>query len=651
MVVDKLSLRKKLWVLSSIPLIGFLVLSIFSISEINQKRKKVEALQETVGIAQTIEGIITELQKERGRSTGYLASGSDEVFAKLLEQRSATDAKLKSAREQFNIQGISSGDSELDQIYKDFLFSTNTLNGLRSNVNSLEITGVENLKGYTDYIYEGLEIFSVMASKSPNPQMTKEFMTFLTLLKIKDVVGQERAILYGSFSKNETTIPLFSRYGYLQIFTEQQESSFKKNAPTALVTLYNQTLSGETIEQVNSFKQVYLERALDGNYYQDNEAWFNAITAKIGLMGKIEKAYSEYLATYSEDLITDIYTAFAKKIAFTAGFLILIILSTLWIIKLVVTPLITITSNLVTGSRITNSGAEDVEQASMKLSEFTTDQADTLQLSTLALNELTSSAMKNNDGAISAQSVSVKMRSSAEKGANEIALLNAAMEDIKESSTSISSIIRTIDEIAFQTNLLALNAAVEAARAGEAGKGFAIVAEEVRNLAQRSAEAAHQTTKEIQASIDHSNRGVELNQSILDVFNEILEHSKEVEDVISEIAVSSKQQIGGVQEVSVSIQRMDDLPKKQAELAKGIAASSESLHAQAIEIKEMADTLRCTVIGGSLGKQMKLDQNSPDCGTTRASHSQKQQPLAVTPSSKSLIKQEPDFSELILDDF
>ena len=90
--------------------------------------------------------------------------------------------------------------------------------------------------------------------------------------------------------------------------------------------------------------------------------------------------------------------------------------------------------------------------------------------------------------------------------------MNKAMEDLKESSKSISSITKIIDSIASQTNLLALNAAIEAARAGEAGAGFAVVTEEVRVLAQKTADAATQIGKMIQENIDKAQEGAETSE-------------------------------------------------------------------------------------------------------------------------------------------
>ena len=120
--------------------------------------------------------------------------------------------------------------------------------------------------------------------------------------------------------------------------------------------------------------------------------------------------------------------------------------------------------------------------------------------------------------------------------------MSAAINKIKESTDQTAKIVKTIDEIAMQTNLLALNAAVEAARAGEAGRGFAVVAEEVRNLAQRSAQAAKNTTNMIEESVNNAQDGVKIAEDVSKSFVSIADGNKKVNDLIGEIAAASNEQ-------------------------------------------------------------------------------------------------------------
>jgi methyl-accepting chemotaxis protein len=129
------------------------------------------------------------------------------------------------------------------------------------------------------------------------------------------------------------------------------------------------------------------------------------------------------------------------------------------------------------------------------------------------------------------------------------------MNEIKQSSAEIAKIIKVIDEIAFQTNLLALNAAVEAARAGEAGKGFAVVAEEVRNLAQRSAEAAKNTSSMIEQSTKRADNGVEIAGRVGQALDEIADATKKVNTLLAEIASASSEQAKGIGQVNTGRQR------------------------------------------------------------------------------------------------
>jgi methyl-accepting chemotaxis protein len=183
------------------------------------------------------------------------------------------------------------------------------------------------------------------------------------------------------------------------------------------------------------------------------------------------------------------------------------------------------------------------------------------------------------------------------------------MDAIKVSSDNIAKIIRTIDEIAFQTNILALNAAVEAARAGEAGLGFAVVAEEVRALAQRSAQAARETAAKIEDSIEKSRQGVHISGKVSASLTEILDKARKVDDLIAEIATSSREQSQGIGQISIAITQMDKVTQNTAATAEESASAAEELSSQAENMKESVHQLLRLV--GEPTSSSSLEQPAP----------------------------------------
>ena len=165
-----------------------------------------------------------------------------------------------------------------------------------------------------------------------------------------------------------------------------------------------------------------------------------------------------------------------------------------------------------TDSLANNSGqvarlSAELRSAGESLANVSSEQAASLEETAASAAEITAMTQKNAENSQAAAGVMSAVDVHVKASNRTLEEMVASMRDINDSSAKISRIIRVIDEIAFQTNILALNAAVEAARAGEAGAGFAVVADEVRNLAQRSAQAARDTTQLIEESIAKSQDG------------------------------------------------------------------------------------------------------------------------------------------------
>ena len=192
--------------------------------------------------------------------------------------------------------------------------------------------------------------------------------------------------------------------------------------------------------------------------------------------------------------------------------------------------------NLGGTSREVAAAAHQVSTTSQSLAEGSSEQAASIEETSSSLEEMSSMTKRNADNSQKANELARQTRAAADKGVADMQEMNIAMPAIKASSDDIAKIIKTIDEIAFQTNILALNAAVEAARAGEAGMGFAVVAEEVRNLAQRSAQAAKETAAKIEGAISKTGQGVALSGKVAEALNDIVTKARQVDELAAEVA-------------------------------------------------------------------------------------------------------------------
>ncbi len=343
------------------------------------------------------------------------------------------------------------------------------------------------------------------------------------------------------------------------------------------------------------------EMVLRGDYALAQEALLErsgpAFDRLIGSIGELQAA-----ANRAEDAAASAAEVRAKRAQFTILALTAIVIVGLAFFAVVV--LRRVNASLRGAARAlslaasgTAAAAAQITSSSQALAQGASEQAASLEQTSASSEEVGSMTRHNAENSrLAAEKVGQAALRVAEANAR-LEQMVASMNEINAASDKVARIIKTIDEIAFQTNLLALNASVEAARAGEAGQGFSVVADEVRNLARRCAQAAAETGALIEESVAKSNAGKTRLAQVDDAVHSITSSAGQAKALVDEISVSSAEQARGLEQVTRAIAEMQRVTQTSAAHAEESAAACQELHSLARSMETLVADLRCLVGG------------------------------------------------------
>ena len=652
-----ISFNKKIFILLLFPLLGFLGVGINAIVSSLSTNNEMEELGKYTELSSVYSELVHELQKERGMTAGFLSSKGVKFAYKLPSQRQKTS---NIAEKRVNYwQQHSFDNKQIQQLNDNINQRISMLAQIRSNVDDLSIPVSDALAFYTKTNELLLSVSTIIAKISTNAEITKETVAYYNFLQGKERAGIERAVLTGTFASGKFNQGMYPKF--IRFLAEQNTYfySFNAFASDENKGYFIQKQSEPSITEVTKLRTIAIDNATSGKFNVDATYWFEQSTKRIGVLKNIEDKLNQSLLILTKETQDKAFNSLIYYVTSSLAILLLVAIISFYIMRELhnqVTDLTSVMSKVSDGNDLTArakftgkselgqistalnltlekfsgamneistsstmlaAAAEETSQTCEHNSRSLVEQQDEITLIAAAIEELSAtvkevagntqlaadSAKEADEQAQGGADVVQESYHSIERLAEEINNLALRITSLHESSNNITSVVDVIKSVAEQTNLLALNAAIEAARAGEQGRGFAVVADEVRTLAQRT----QQSTSEIEGFISALQSDANSAYSVIEKSQKMamnaVENSKNVEQTLGAITHSVSNIFAMTEQVAVAVE-------EQAMVTQDVAKNVVT-----IEHKSMESATGSTQITTTAKEQAMLAVTLQDIST------------------------------------